>query len=120
MKVNLNNFEQEVLKSEKPVLVDFYADWCGPCKMLAPIIEQLANEQDAVKVVKVNVVREYDAVNIWVSKSLLKFLCVSNIYRNLIWLIKSSLNSYSKVCRLCKQCTEDVCAEVLLEWNIVV
>ncbi|MBE6113755.1 MAG: thioredoxin [Erysipelotrichaceae bacterium] len=55
MKVNLNNFEQEVLKSEKPVLVDFYADWCGPCKMLAPIIEQLANEQDEVKIVKVNV-----------------------------------------------------------------
>lgn len=55
MKVNINNFEQEVLKSEKPVLVDFYADWCGPCKMLSPIIEQIANEQDAVKVVKVNV-----------------------------------------------------------------
>ncbi|MBR3840860.1 MAG: thioredoxin [Erysipelotrichales bacterium] len=55
MKVNLNNFEQEVLKSERPVLVDFYADWCGPCKMLAPIIEQLANEQDEVKIVKVNV-----------------------------------------------------------------
>lgn len=49
------NFETEVLKSEKPVLVDFYADWCGPCKMMAPAVEELANEQDAVTVGKLNV-----------------------------------------------------------------
>ena len=40
------NFEEEVLKSEIPVLVDFYADWCGPCKMMAPIIDELAKEYD--------------------------------------------------------------------------
>ncbi len=40
------NFEAEVLKSDLPVLVDFYADWCGPCKMLAPVIEQLADEYE--------------------------------------------------------------------------
>lgn len=48
------NFEQEVLHSEEKVLVDFYADWCGPCKMVAPIVEQIASE-GTVKVVKVNV-----------------------------------------------------------------
>lgn len=50
------NFETEVLKSEIPVLVDFYADWCGPCKLVAPIVEQIAEEYDGrVKVGKVNV-----------------------------------------------------------------
>ena len=48
-------FEEKVLKSEKPVLVDFYADWCGPCKMLAPVVEQLSNESDAYEVYKLNV-----------------------------------------------------------------
>ncbi len=56
VKITVNNFEEEVLKSEKPVLVDFYADWCGPCKMLAPIIAQLAEEfQGVCKVGKCNI-----------------------------------------------------------------
>ena len=50
-----SNFEQEVLKSAKPVLVDFYADWCGPCKMQGPIIEEIAKEiGDKAKVGKFN------------------------------------------------------------------
>lgn len=50
------NFEQEVLKSDKPVLVDFYADWCGPCKMMAPVIEELAELYNGkAKVGKLNV-----------------------------------------------------------------
>lgn len=49
------NFDQEVLKSNKLVLVDFWAAWCGPCKMVAPVIDEIADEyKDAVKVVKVN------------------------------------------------------------------
>lgn len=53
-----DNFENEVMKSEKTVLIDFYADWCAPCKMLAPIIEEIANENDNIKVCKVNVDNE--------------------------------------------------------------
>lgn len=55
LKVTSENFEEEVLKSDKTVLIDFYADWCGPCKMLSPIIDAVANENEDIKVVKVNV-----------------------------------------------------------------
>ena len=56
LKLSSENFKEEVLNSEKPVLVDFFADWCGPCKMMAPIVEELATELDGkVKVGKINV-----------------------------------------------------------------
>ena len=55
-KFTTDNFEKEVLQSELPVLVDFYADWCGPCKMMAPIVEGLAQGYDGkVKVGKLNI-----------------------------------------------------------------
>ena len=53
--VTADNFEQEVLRSEKTVLVDFWAAWCGPCKMLSPVVEQVAEERPDVKVYKINV-----------------------------------------------------------------
>ncbi len=49
------NFEEEVIKSDKPVLVDFWATWCGPCRMIAPIVEQIAEENTDIKVCKVDV-----------------------------------------------------------------
>lgn len=53
------NFDKEVLEADTPVLVDFYADWCGPCKMMAPIVDQLANEYDGrIKVGKCNIDEE--------------------------------------------------------------
>ena len=54
--LNSQNFEQEVLKSSKPVLVDFSADWCGPCKMMAPVVDELADMYEGeMKVGKINV-----------------------------------------------------------------
>jgi thioredoxin 1 len=55
LNVNKENFKQEVLESEKTVLVDFYADWCGPCRMVSPIVDEIAAEHPEYKVVKVNV-----------------------------------------------------------------
>lgn len=49
------NFEAEVIKSDKPVLIDFWAEWCGPCRMVGPIVEQIANEREDLKVCKINV-----------------------------------------------------------------
>ena len=53
--ITKENFEQEVLRSEKPVLLDFWASWCGPCRMLSPIVDEVAEERTDVKVGKVNV-----------------------------------------------------------------
>ena len=58
LEVTSKNFEQEVLKSEKPVLIDFYATWCGPCKMLSPIVEEVAAENEDIKVVKIDIDKE--------------------------------------------------------------
>ncbi len=60
LNITAQNFEQEVLQSDKPVLVDFYADWCGPCKMMAPVIEEIAEEAADIKVGKLNIDNEME------------------------------------------------------------
>lgn len=60
LKINNDNFRSEVLESEKVVLLDFYADWCGPCRMLGPVIEEIAAENPHIKVGKVNVDENMD------------------------------------------------------------
>jgi len=53
--VNKDNFHKEVLNSDKPVLLDFFASWCGPCKMVAPILDEIAQEREDIKVCKVDI-----------------------------------------------------------------
>lgn len=61
LKINGENYEEEVVKSDKPVLIDFYADWCGPCRMMSPIIDEIAEEKsDTIKIGKVNVDENQD------------------------------------------------------------
>ncbi len=55
VEINNANFTSEVLESDKKVLVDFWAPWCGPCRMVSPIVDEIANESDAVKVAKINI-----------------------------------------------------------------
>ena len=55
IQLHADNFEQEVLKSDRTVLIDFYADWCNPCRMLSPTVEKIADEREDIKVCKVNV-----------------------------------------------------------------
>ncbi len=58
VQVTTATFEEQVLLSDQPVIVDFYADWCGPCKMLSPVLEQIATDHVDVKITKVNVDEE--------------------------------------------------------------
>ena len=56
--INKNNFQEEVMQSDKPVLLDFYADWCGPCRMVSPLVDEIAEENPQYVVGKINVDNE--------------------------------------------------------------
>ena len=79
--VNLNekNFEEEVLKSEKPVLIDFWASWCGPCRMMSPVIDSIAEEmKDTVKVCKINIDEEQNLAVKYDVMSIPTFVVIKN------------------------------------------
>ncbi len=61
--VNKGNFNEVVLNSDKPVLLDFWASWCGPCRMVSPILDEIASEREDIKVCKVNVDEEPELAN---------------------------------------------------------
>ncbi len=64
--ITKSNFDEEVLRSDKPVLIDLWASWCGPCRMLAPVIEEIANESDgSYKVGKINVDEEQELASMF-------------------------------------------------------
>ena len=63
LKINKDNFDSEVMKSDKKVLIDFFANWCGPCRMVGPIVEEIASEHTEFKVCKINVDEEPDLAN---------------------------------------------------------
>lgn len=60
LKITAANFQKEVMESEKPVLVDFWASWCGPCRMVSPLVDEIADERTDVKVCKINVDEEQE------------------------------------------------------------
>ena len=60
VEIKKSTFEEEVLKADKPVIVDFWASWCGPCRMLSPIVDEVAEETSEIKVCKINVDEEPD------------------------------------------------------------
>lgn len=65
IKLTKDNFNKEVLNSDKPVLIDFFAGWCGPCRMLSPVVDEIASERDDVKVCKVNVDEERELAGLF-------------------------------------------------------
>lgn len=79
LSLNEKNFEEEALKSEKPVLIDFWASWCGPCKMMSPVVDEIAEEfGETIKVCKVNIDEERNLAAKYNVMSIPTFIALKN------------------------------------------
>ena len=99
LQIKEEQFEEEVLKSDKPVVVDFWASWCGPCKMLSPVVDQLADEVTDVKFVGINVDDATDLAikyNISSIQCLIKFENGEEVKRNVGFQPKGALSQWIK------------------------
>ena len=76
--INKSNFQNEVMNSDKPVLLDFWAPWCGPCRMVVPLVEEIADERPDIKVVKINVDEEPELANQFQIMSIPTLMVVKN------------------------------------------
>ena len=102
VKVTSETFETEVLKSKEPVLIDFFADWCGPCKMLSPIVDEIAQESEDIKVVKINVDESPDIAPVDTLVDMLTFallylliIIIVRIFQLISFLPSLACNRYS-------------------------
>ena len=78
VKLTKENFDKEVMQSDKPVLIDFYADWCGPCQMMGPVVEEISNEVSDAKVCKLNIDEEMEIAQKYGVMSIPTFIVIKN------------------------------------------
>lgn len=76
--ISKNNFDDSIIQSDRPVLVDFWAEWCGPCRMISPIVDEIAHDIDSIKVCKINVDDERDLAISYGIESIPTLLIIKN------------------------------------------
>ena len=97
IEINKDNFEEEVLKSDKKVLIDFNASWCGPCRMLKPVIDEIAESNDNIKVVSINIDDEEELADNYEVSSIPCLVLLENgkeIKRNVGFMPKENIESF--------------------------